>query len=292
VRDVAEERFEEHLSLEWPIEGLEPLSFVLARLLDPLCHHLERRDRGAVGLRLWLKLVTRSLFTRYLPLPVPMRDPKGLRTLLVLDLESHPPPAGIDEITLTCDVAPGRILQHSLLTRPLPSPDRVSTLVARLTALMGEGRCGHPVVPDTHRPDSFKMRAFAPEAAEAHERLPGADGQKSPVRVADEGEDRRWQGQPSAMLRRFRRPVVAQVAVRDERPVRVSAPAAGVRGGRVRQSAGPWRTSGGWWEPAAAARDRGAWDRDEWDVALEDRVVYRLSRHRPTGTWVVEGYWD
>ncbi len=40
------EQFEESLDLEWPIDGLEPLSFVLARLLDPLCERLERSDRG------------------------------------------------------------------------------------------------------------------------------------------------------------------------------------------------------------------------------------------------------
>ena len=112
------------------------------------------------------------------------------------------------------------------------------------------------------------------------------------MRVADEGEAHGWQGQPSAMLRRFRRPVAAQVAVRDERPVRVSAAGVGVRGSAVRRSAGPWRTSGGWWEPEATGTDRGAWDRDEWDVALEDRVVYRLSEDRATRVWVIEGYWD
>ncbi|HEY0285280.1 MAG TPA: hypothetical protein VGC23_07825, partial [Vicinamibacterales bacterium] len=36
------EQFEESLELEWPIDGLEPLSFVLARLLEPLCERLER----------------------------------------------------------------------------------------------------------------------------------------------------------------------------------------------------------------------------------------------------------
>jgi hypothetical protein len=136
------------------------------------------------------------------------------------------------------------------------------------------------------------MRAFAPEAPESRQRSPVQEGQKSPVRVAGDGEAHRWQGQPAAMLRRFRRPVVAQVVVQDERPVRVSAASAGVRGGLVRQRAGPWRMSGCWWEPAASSRERGAWDRDEWDVALDDHVVYRLCRYRATGTWVVEGYWD
>ena len=238
VRDLAEERFEQHLALEWPIEGLEPLSFVLARLLDPLCQHLERRDRGAVGLRLWLKLVTRTLFTRYLQVPVPIRDPKVLRTLLTLDLDSHPPPAGIDEVTLACDVAPGRILQHSLLTRPLPSPDRVSTLMARLTALMGEGRCGVPSLPDTHRPGAFVLQPFAPEAARSS--VPGSEGKAvSPVRSAGEGELRHWQGHPQSMLRRFRQPVAAEVSMRADRPHRLATRHAGLRGGARRAERRP-----------------------------------------------------
>ena len=52
------ESFEESLDLEWPIDGLEPLSFVLARLFEPLCDRLERGDRGAVVLRVTLTLVT------------------------------------------------------------------------------------------------------------------------------------------------------------------------------------------------------------------------------------------
>ena len=44
---VPEERFEQALELEWPIEGLEPLSCVLGRLLEPLEAHLERRGRSA-----------------------------------------------------------------------------------------------------------------------------------------------------------------------------------------------------------------------------------------------------
>ena len=37
---LAEPVFEELVELEWPIEGFEPLSFVLARLLEPLSARL------------------------------------------------------------------------------------------------------------------------------------------------------------------------------------------------------------------------------------------------------------
>ena len=158
-----EEPFEASLELEWPIADLEPLSFVLTRLLDPLCRRLEYRDRGAAVLHLRLRLVTRDLHLRSLQLPAPMRDPKVLRTLLLLDLESHPAPAGIDAVTLSIDPTPGRIVQESLLTRALPAPELVSTLVARLQALMGEGKCGSPVTVDSYRPGAFAMTAFVVE---------------------------------------------------------------------------------------------------------------------------------
>src|SRR6185436_1851437 len=63
VPTLAEERFESSIELEWPIEELEPLSFVLTRLLEPLSTRLERRDRGAAVLHVLLRLVTRDTAT-------------------------------------------------------------------------------------------------------------------------------------------------------------------------------------------------------------------------------------
>ncbi|MBM3818467.1 MAG: hypothetical protein FJW14_05540, partial [Acidimicrobiia bacterium] len=162
-----DERFEQALDLEWPIDGLEPLSFVLGRLMEPLSAHLERRGRGAAVLHVRLHLVkrdgaTREVHERSLQLPAPMRDARTLRTLALLDLESHPPPAAIDRVVVAVDPTPGRVLQFSLLARPLPSPEQLSTLMARLTALMGEDRCGAPAAVDSWQPGAFTMRRFAP----------------------------------------------------------------------------------------------------------------------------------
>jgi hypothetical protein len=52
--------FLERLVLEWPIEGLEPLTFVLSRLCDALSVSLERADRGAVSITTTLQLVSRE----------------------------------------------------------------------------------------------------------------------------------------------------------------------------------------------------------------------------------------
>ncbi|MEZ5318675.1 MAG: hypothetical protein R2752_14850 [Vicinamibacterales bacterium] len=269
--------FLERAELEWPIEGLEPLSFVLARLCDGLSTALERADRGAIAVTTTLRLVTRQVHVRTLHLPAPMRDARVLRTLVGLDLESHPPAAGIDVVEVEAEVAPGRITQGSLLEHSLPTPEDLATLVARLGALMGESRVGAPALVDTHDERAFAMAPFRATPPEAGSRTPGAS-----VSVMPESPS------PGAScLRRFRLPLATRVVVDRGTPVRVVPSSRGVPGGAVVACAGPWRSSGHWW-----TFDRSAWDRDEWDVEVSEGAVIRLSRHRATGQWAIEGILD
>ena len=295
VPDPDVPRCVERMELEWPIDTLEPLSFVLARLLDPLSASLERADRGAAALRLDLRLVDRTVHGRVLQLPAAMRDARVLRTLLMLDLESHPPGAAVDIVTIEIDPAPGRVIQYSLLERALPSAETVATLTARLGALVGETRCGSAVLLDTHRPDGFEMRGFVLDRGTSSPGPPIAVARGAPSpRSAPAG---RAFGAPASsspsigslppMLRRFRPPVAVRVTVERGRPVRLAIDRRGMPGGRIDRSAGPWRTSGAWWTDA-----RGRWDRDEWDVALGDGTICRLFQQRETGTWFVEGVMD
>ena len=90
-------------------------------------------------------------------------DTRVLRTLMLLDLESHPPAAAIDIVALEIDPAPARITQFSLLDRALPTAESLSTLTARLSALVGESHCGSAVLVDSHEPGAFEMRRFALE---------------------------------------------------------------------------------------------------------------------------------
>ena len=282
VPSVPEERFEQALDLEWPIDGLEPLSFVLGRLMEPLSAHLERRDRGAAVLHVRLHLVSKAVHERSLELPAPMRDPRTLRTLVLLDLESHPPSAAIDRVVVAVDPTPARVLPYSLLTRPLPSPEQVSTLMARLNALMGDGRCGSPALVDSWRPGAFAMSPFAPVDGKRG----GEGGEGKTLVVA---------------LRRYRFAVPARVQVEDGRPVRVTTERRGINGGRVEKCAGPWRTSGEWWkadafgvgEAGKAGKSKEEpWDRDEWDVTVSDGATYRLYRERDANAWFIDGVLD
>jgi protein ImuB len=340
VPTLPEERFESSLELEWPIEGLEPLSFVLTRLLEPLSMRLERRDRGAAVLHVLLSLVTRrqetgpglergserEVYMRRLELPSPMHDVRALRTLAMLDLESHPPPAAIDRVTVVIDPTPGRVLQHTLYARPHPTPDELSTLLARLGALMGQDRIGAATTVDTYRPGAFAMTRFKTE----HKSACGLSKRERASGVSP--------SLPGA-LRRCRQPVPARVAVVEGRPVRVTTDRQGFVGGAVTACAGPWRSSGEWWElghwgprggalgekravgsargpsereraseasgggaPRAVSKiphawsqvGRGphAWSKDEWDVALNDGAVYRIFHDRQTDGWFIDAIVD
>jgi protein ImuB len=276
---VPEERFEQALDLEWPIEGLEPLSFVLGRLIEPLAAHLDRRGRGAAVLHVRLHLVTRAVHERALQLPAPMKDARTLRTLALLDLESHPPAAAIDRVIVAVDPTPARVLQFSLLTRPLPSPEQISTLMARLSALMGEGRCGSPVEVDSWQPGAFAMKPFSPGSGigdPGSARSRSSQSVRSPIPHPQS---------PTMALRRFRIPVPVRVRVEQGRPVRVVIDRRGFGGGGVTRCAGPWRTAGNWWSD-------GIWDRDEWDVTLGDGATYRVFRDRGSDAWFLDGVMD
>jgi protein ImuB len=295
VPAVPEERFEQSLDLEWPIEDLEPLAFVLGRLMEPLEAHLERRDRGAAVLHVRLSMVKtgglREVHERTLQLPTPIRDARTLRTLALLDLESHPPTAPIDRVVVAVDPTPGRIVQFSLITRPLPSPEQISTLMARLQALMGDTRCGSPALVDSWKPGAFEMKPFVPADTgvigskhdtprhRGHEISLGASVPQCVVGTNDAANPRL-----AVALRRFRPPVPARVRVADGKPERVAIDRRGMSGGGVTGCAGPWRTSGDWW--------RDGWDRDEWDVTLTDGATYRLFRARDTERWFLDGVVD
>jgi hypothetical protein len=82
-------------------------------------------------------------------------------------------------------------------------------------------------------------------------------------------------------LRRFRPPRPATVELDGIRPAYVVG--ADVRG-FVRDRAGPWYSSGGWWEASRI------WEREEWDVELEEGGIFLVVR-TPNG-WLLEGEYD
>ena len=248
--------FEEEAELDYPLELLEPLMFVLARLLHDLRARLVAHGWAASELRLRLKLENQGEHIRTLRFPVPMLDTKAFLKLLDLDLGAHPPPSPVVKVWLQAEPAKPRAAQTGLFIPLSPEPEKLEITLARLKLLVGAQNVGSPALLDTHRPGAFQMlaRPLAP----------------SPVGPMA----------PLLPLRALRPPRTARVQMAAGQPVHVQSE--GVRG-HVVASAGPWRTSGDWWT-------HDPWARDEWDVALSDGALYRI--YSEQGRWFVDGSYD
>jgi len=278
--------FSETLELEEPVGLLEPLAFLLGRLLEQVCARLDSRALATNELRLTLGLevhhdveldaaresVTQSaVHQRTLRLPVPMQDSKVFLKLLQLDLNSHPPAAPVKTITLAAEPVRPRATQNGLFVPAAPEPERLELTLARIRKALGDltgERVGTPQLVNTHRPDAFRMAHFAPRPPQAAA-IPAA------------------KPEPVSALRMFRPALPAKVELRRGVPAVIFFN--GQRG-QVIAAAGPWRSSGNWW-------NQEPWARDEWDVAValaqknETSVgLYRL--YAAQGEWWVEGAYD
>lgn len=259
--EAAPDVFEASLDVEWPVEGLEPLSFLLARVLDALCRGLRARGRKAIELTLTLRLADGRFDERALRMAAPSAEPKAWRALLLLDLEARPPGAAALGVHVKALPTPARAVQFSLLDPAQPAPERLAETLARLAPFTASGRAGAPQLRDSHRPDAFVLGPFAPGPLDSARRI------RAPL----------W---AKAALRALRPPVAAEVAQERGVPVRVDS--AVVRGA-VTDRAGPWRASGDWWDQA--------WSREEWDVAVAGGV-WRIFRDTLRGGWYVAGELD
>ena len=271
-------RFVERLALDWPVEGLEPLSFVVARLCDALSKQLEDADRGAVLVTTRLALVSKTGVERTLQLPAPMRDARVLRTLIQLDLEAHPlqgvtdeatglATSGVEAVEIEVEVSPGRIAQGALFIRTIPTPEALSTLVARLGALMGSDRIGSPALTDSHDERSH-FTQIAVNVLQERTNL-----QRQSTNAQRERANAQRESTNLLALRRIRSPPAIRMESVNGRP---KAPAV----------AGPWRSSGGWW------RDSAGWDRDTWDLQMASGELQRVSFNRRSKNWELEGTYD
>jgi len=290
--------FEENIELEFPIVLLEPLAFLLNRMLEQVCARLSARALAAQELRLKLELVQKSedcdpeqtsTFTRTLRLPVPMLDAKVFLKLLQLDLQAHPPGAPILKIHLAAEPARPRSTQSGLFLPVFPEPEKLELTLARIAGIVGQGRVGAAELLDTHREGAFQMQPFAPVQPEIK-----ATRRKKNVPMQEEDDINRAeenaQEKMTAViaLRLFRPPLRAIVNVKEGKPVRLKCLHHKKIAGEIVWTAGPWRSSGDWSEQEG-------WSREEWDIAIpieNEIILYRLVEDKLSRNWWLEGTYD
>ena len=293
LRQAAPE-FNNAVELEYPISELEPLAFIMARLLNQICANLNAYALATNALQVEMKLEGGAAHEIKLNLPYPMRDHKVFLKLLLLDTEMHPPPAAVVGISINCEAVKPRVMQTGLFIPLAPEPEKLELMLARLAKLVGAENIGSPELLDTHRPDAFRVKRF--ELKEKKRRRANSKQQ-----TVNNQQSAISNQQSTLGFRVFRPPLRALVQAEGGCPREISAwnKNKSVHG-KVVCVAGPWRTSGEWWRTDT-------WARDEWDVAIESRgqgsggrgqrsesakVLYRIYRELSNGTWFVEGVYD
>jgi len=249
--------YHDRIQLDHPVSLLEPLLFLIARLLNDQCARLLSNAMAASEVTIRLELEDRTEHVRTLRLPVPMRDSKALLKLLQMDLEAHPPQAATLALALVLNPVHPRTIQGGIFLPTSPAPDKLELTLARIRGLVGEDNVGVPELIDTHHPHPFRLVSRQPQIG------------RQPAITTNQA------------FRYFRPPLNATVDLDHNRPARITA---SLIHGKVLNAAGPWRTSGDWWTAKS-------WNRDEWDVALSNGALYRIYRE-PDRRWFIEGSYD
>jgi len=253
------ERFTEQIEFEKEVETLEPLLFVLRRFLEQLTGRLTIIHLVAGELELELGLVSGEKKRFPFKVPAPTNDLEILFRTLRAHLETVQTNSPVRLLALTIQPVKLQGHQFGLFEVTLRNPNRFSETVARLAALCGPERVGTPVLEPTHQPDSFRIQ---PPNFDATLHSPN------------------YELHPAPVLRRFRPAVPATLTFSGPAPVAVRSP---VFTGGLRETAGPFASSGHWWESPG-------WQREEWDARTAEGACYRIFRS-PQGDFV-EGIYD
>ena len=301
---------EEFCEFETPVEQIDSLLFVGARMIDCLATR-------AAGRALALGSLTAEMGTERggthgcaIRPAVPTIDRKFLLKLLQLEIGAHPPQAAVVRLTLRAEAGAQSKVQLGLFAPQTPEPSRLDVTLARLRAMVGEERVGSPVLEDTHRADGFRMEGFANPGPSR----PAGRGTGGTRFAANGGSEAEMESTPRMALRRVRPARLVRVVLsptlaakgavrmvphpsdKNRGVARVGHPAmrpVGFSDGENRYEIaaayGPWRTSGCWWTLEE-------WDAEEWDVlaAMSDgrSVACLLTRDCKRNTWRLEAFYD
>jgi protein ImuB len=258
----------EYCEFEDPIEQMESLLFIGARMIDSLATRATNRALSLALINAHMKIEGGSVHSCVLRPALPSADRKFLLKLLQLQIAAHPPPAAVLSLQLTAEAGQSSSMQLGLFAPQTPEPSRLDVTLARIKAIVGEDRVGSPVLEDTRRAGSFSMENFV-----VNSKL-SANASNEP-RTA-----------PTMAMRRVRPALLIRVVLHAEQP-------AAFRDAdtqfNIMAAYGPWKSSGCWWST-------GQWDVEEWDVlaarANGSPLACLIVCDRTRNEWRLEAYYD
>jgi len=314
--------FEEAVELEHPIVLLEPLAFLLNRLLEQLCTRLGSRALATQELRLTLELSNLTgIEDEFENLGIPSESDGTIaeeqRSFVPTDsrgrlsLHNLRYPQFIRKLSLPLPMLDAKVFLKLLQLDLNAHPPGAPIVKIHLAAEPARPRSaqGGLFLPPSPEPEKLELtlariagmvgedKVGALELLDTHHpegfrmrRFVAEVARKTPQKEKSDSAPLSSAMAKSAVtaLRRLRPPLRVQVNSENGRPRRVICLKNKEVQGEVLWKAGPWRFSGDWWE-------REAWSRDEWDLALQNGetiVLCRLVHDLLAGTWFVEGTYD
>lgn len=280
----------ESVELDHPVDLLEPLLFLLSRMLEQILTRAATHALAIASVETRLILAGTPLAGTILASTLPASTPRKehrrvvrpalpesrhatLLKLIQLDLEMHPPHAAVLALHMQAQPARPQTVQQGLFAPQTPEAGRLEVLLARLRKLVGEDRVGAPELLDSHRPDAFRLTSFLPDTASSWPTIvPKPIIQKT----------------PTSALRILRPPRAIRVDMQHTRLISL------FMDGRklsVQTASGPWKASGAWWTHAE-------WCREEWDVTLnpalmaQEKLYCRVAYDPAARCWYLTGIYD
>ncbi len=272
--------FTETVQLEYAIERLEPLVFVMRRLIDCLARRLALHGLACASLELRLHLDGGGRVVRHLAVAAPTAESKTLLTVVRAYLECEPPGQAVQGVGIAGEAVRIRPAQLDFFQPSGPAPAVLAATIARIAALCGPDRVGAPAQATSHRPDAVAMGPFKGEvvprdpsgAGRCRETGPGYGSSSTPASSIH----------APVALRAFRPPAVLSIFKNAGKLDYVRGPGFG---GRVVHVAGPWKLRGEWWGDDPFAREY-------YDVELSDGGVYRIYHDLRRRCWRADGVYD
>ena len=262
VPEEPEFTLSETTALDSPLELLDSLLFVLSPMLETILRKAMEHAYALRSVRLTLALERAEPHSVEVRPATPTQNREVLLKLLNLELQAHPPHSGIVSVTLEAESTQPQTAQRGLFQAQFPEPDKLELLLARLRSIAGEDNVGSPQLQNSHGDDAFTMAPFQPSLQAASEKQPLPSWLA--IRMFRPPQNVRvtcWSDQPHSMFWQGSRFVIASCA-------------------------GPWHSSGSWW-------DGKAWDHDLWDVVTTEPLqALRLRQDHASKSWSVVGLYD
>ena len=257
-------RYREEMDLEYPVESLEPLLFLLRRMLDMLSLRLAESWLVAAALKLMLRFDDKQVRESTLRIAEPTRDVELLLRLLHTHMEGVTTPAPVVSVAL--ELVPIRPAgsQMQIFERGMRDPNRFAETLAQIEAVVGSGNAGKVKLRPTRALDGFEVAAYL-------------DDERSKSMLPTAQTCCAWQSPCGLPLRRMRPARLVSISPEKGPPAMLHINA---KSHVITRRSGPWLVSGDWWGD-------GRWHREVWEIETAEGTIYQLTRHN--GQWQLEG---